>query len=218
MEIIWHGQACFQIKTGQNHKQTNIVIDPFSEKIGLKLPKLEADILLITHHHYDHDNVKAVGGQPFLIDGPGEYDVKNIDIIGIPAFHDNSQGEERGKVTMYVIKADGLRICHLSDLGQKELTPEQIEAIGEVDILMVPVGGVYTIDGNLAQKIVNQIEPRIVIPMHFKIKGLNIGLEGVEKFLKAMGQEEIMSQSKLVIKQQNLPLETKVVLLKPMQS
>jgi L-ascorbate metabolism protein UlaG (beta-lactamase superfamily) len=213
MEIVWQGQACFQILTGKN-KETTIVIDPFSEKIGLRLPKIRADILLVSHQHFDHNNTKGIEGKPFLIEGPGEYEVKGIGVWGIPAFHDDLRGKERGENTIYLIEAEEVRVCHLGDLGQKELTSEQIEKIGRVDVLMIPVGGVYTINGYDAPKIISQIEPRIVVPMHFKIKGLNIQLEGVEKFLKAMGQEDIQPQPKLVVKPQTLPFETKIILLK----
>lgn len=221
MHIIWHGQACFQNIVSQNKgEQVRIVIDPFSEEIGLRLPKLEADILLITHCHYDHNNVKAVNGHPFLIEGPGEYEIKEIYIEGIAAFHDDKNGKERGANTIYTIEAEGMRICHLGDLGQKELTPDQLERVGDVDILMIPVGGVYTIDGRGATKIISQIEPRIVIPMHYHLPKLNPPaggkLEGVDKFLREMGRKSVEPQPKLLIKKKDLPEEeTKIVVLKP---
>lgn len=175
MQIIWHGQSCFQIVVSRGKNgQAAIVIDPFSEEIGLRPPKLEADILLITHDHYDHNNVKAVSGSPFLISGPGEYEIKEVFIQGVPAFHDNSQGKERGQTTIYVIEAEELRVCHLGDIGQKELTSEQLEKIGEVDILMIPAGGIYTIDSKDALKIMSQIEPKIIIPMHYSLPKLTL--------------------------------------------
>jgi L-ascorbate metabolism protein UlaG (beta-lactamase superfamily) len=215
MDILWHGQACFEIRIPSNQaEKKTIVIDPFSPDYGLKLPPLTAEILLISHDHADHSNVKAVKGKPFLIDGPGEYEVKSVFIRGISGSHGSFQKKELGKITIYTLEIEGVRLCHLSDLGQKELSPEQIEAIGEVDILMVPVGGSYTIDGEGAQKVVNQIEPKIVIPMHYKLSKLKVKLDGVETFLKAMGQEEIEPQSVLKIKKQGLPAETKIVVLK----
>jgi L-ascorbate metabolism protein UlaG (beta-lactamase superfamily) len=215
MEIRWFGHACFLIKTKKETKEElNILIDPFSEEIGLKLPRIEADILLITHNHYDHNNPKPVKGDYFLVDGPGEYEVKNIFIKGIFSYHDDSKGEERGENTIYLIETEDIKICHLGDLGQKELTPEQIEEIGEVDILLVPVGGVYTIDGKAAQKIINQIEPRVVIPMHYSLPKLKIKLDSVQAFLKAFGQEDIEPQPKLLIRKEKLPAQTLVVLLK----
>ena len=226
MDIIWHGQACFEIRIPSNQaEKKTIVIDPFSAEIGLKLPSLTADIVLVSHDHSDHNNAKAIKGKPFIIDGPGEYEVKGVFIQGVSALHPvrnkisngasgSFQKKELGQTTIYTLEADGIRFCHLGDLNQKELIPEQLEVIGEVDILMVPVGGTYTINGEGAQKIVNQIEPKIVIPMHYKLPKLKIKLDEVEKFLKAMGQEEIEPQSSLKIKKQGLPTETKIVVLK----
>ena len=217
MHIIWKGQSCFNILTSQKKgEQISIVIDPYDDSIGLRVPTLAADILLVTHHHRDHDNVKAVRGDPFLIDGPGEYEIKNIFIQGISAFHDASQGKERGRTTIYTLETEEIRICHLGDLGQTELTSDQLDKIGGVDVLMVPVGGVYTIDGMQAAKIISQIEPKILIPMHYKIPKLNLELEGIDKFLKTMGIKSIEPQNKLLIKKKDLlGEETKVVVLEP---
>jgi len=217
MNIQWHGQSCFQIFTNQGkNNSVNIVIDPFNEDIGLRLPKMEADILLVTHQHSDHNNVKAVSKNPFLIEGPGEYEIKEVFIQGIPAFHDNVSGKERGTNTIYIIEAEGLRICHLGDFGQKELTLEQLEKIGGVDILMLPVGGIYTISAKEAPKIMAQIEPKITIPMHYKIPKLKIKLEEVDNFLKAMGIKKIEPLPKLSIKKKELSEEeARIIVLKP---
>lgn len=217
MNIVWQGQACFQITAlPKKNSQINIVIDPFSEDIGLRVPKLEADVLLISHNHTDHNNIKAVAKNPFLINGPGEYEIKNIFFQGIPAFHDNFQGRERGKVTIYTIEAEKMRLCHLGDLGQKELTVEQLEKIGNIDILMIPIGGIYTISSKEAPKIISQIEPKIVIPIHYQIPRLKIRLEGLDKFLRAMGIKSLEPQPKLIIKERDLPKEEmKIVVLKP---
>jgi len=217
MQINWHGQSCFQITSSQGkNNQIDIVIDPFSEEIGLRLPKLQADILLTTHDHYDHNNVKAVSGSPFIINGPGEYEIKNVFIEGIPSWHDDSQGKERGENTIYTIEAEELKLCHLGDLGQKELTEEQLERIGEVDILMIPVGGVFTISAKEALKVMSQIEPRITIPMHYQIPKLKVKLEGLDKFLKTLGLKSITPENKLSIKKKDLsPEEAKIIVLKP---
>ena len=188
MQIIWKGQSCFQIVTQKiKNNQTNIVIDPFSPEIGLRPPSQEADIVLVTHGHSDHNNVKLISGTPFLIEGPGEYEIKDIYIQGIASWHDDSQGKERGANTIYVIEAEDLRVCHLGDLGQKELNEEQLEKIGEIDVLMVPVGGIFTISAKEALKIMTQIEPKITVPMHYQIPKLKIKLDGVDKFLKSLG-------------------------------
>ncbi len=217
-KISWAGQSCFQISVSNGKDNTiNIVIDPFDEKIGLKAPNFEADILLVTHPHQDHDNIKAVKGSPFLIDGPGEYEIKGVFVQGINSFHDDSQGKERGANTIYIIETDNIRFCHLGDLGQKQLTDEQLEKIGSIDVLMIPVGGVYAIDSHEAAKITGQIEPKIVIPMHYELPKLNIKLDDVNKFLKAMGKKDIEPQDKLTIKASALPKdgEMEIVVLKP---
>ncbi len=217
MKIIWHGQSLFEIiaKPKQNN-EIKIIIDPFDESLGLRVPKLEANILLVSHNHHDHSNVKAVSGSPFLIEGPGEYEVKGIYIKGIPAFHDNSLGKERGKVTIFTIEAEEIKICHLSDFGQAELTEQQLEEIGEVNVLMIPVGGVYTIGSKEASRIINQIEPQIIIPMHYQIPKLKYKFEGLDKFLKVMGIKNPEHLNKLSIKKRDISEEkTKVMVLKP---
>ena len=217
MQIIWHGQSCFQIiaSRGKNN-QVSIIIDPFSEETGLRVPKLEADILLISHEHPDHNNLKAVSGSPFLIKGPGEYEIKEVYIQAIPAFHNNSQGKQKGENTIYTIEAEEMKLCHLGDLGQKELTSEQLESIGDVDILMIPVGGIYTISAKEAMKIMSQIEPKIIIPMHYQLPKLKIKLEGLDKFLKTVGVKKLEPLPKLSIKKKDiLEEEVKIIILKP---
>lgn len=225
MNIIWHGQSCFQIIASRSKNgQISIVIDPFGEDIGLRVPKLEADILLVTHKHPDHNNTKAVLGiapvsgekTPFLIDSPGEYEIKEVYIQGIPVWHDDSEGKENGEVTVYIVDCEGLRLCHLGDIGQKELTDDQLEQIGDVDILMIPVGGVLTISAKEAVKIISQIEPKITIPMHYQVPKLKIKLDGVDKFLKALGLKSVIPETKLTIKEKDLsPEEAKIIVLNP---
>lgn len=211
MDIYWYGQACFKLKG----KTATVVIDPFDPKIGLKVPKptdLEADIVLVTHQHFDHNNIAAVPNNPLVIQGPGEYESKGVIITGIGVYHDSSQGSERGKNTIYGVNIDGLNIVHVGDLGH-ELTEEQVQEIGETDILMIPVGGNYTIDAKTASKVVAALEPRIVIPMHYKIAGLSVELAGVEDFLKEMGVESPAPINKLTITKEKLPEELQVLLL-----
>jgi len=227
MQIVWYGQSFFQILTQKGkEKVVKIVIDPFDEKIGLKPPSLEADILLITHSHEDHNNVKVIKGSPsqisgkferaspFLISGPGEYEIKEVFIEGIPAFHDPVEGRERGKTTIYTVEIEEVKICHLGDLGQKELTDEQLEQIGDVDILMIPVGGIFTIGAKEAAKVISQIEPKIVIPMHYQLPKLKVKLENLDKFLKTMGIKSPETLNKLSIQEKNLPTDgMKIVVL-----
>ncbi len=192
-----------------------MAIDPFDETTGLKVSSMTADILLITHDHHDHNNKKAIKGSPFLIEGPGEYEVKEIFVQGIPSFHDETEGKQRGQNTIYVIEAEEMRFCHLGDFGQKELTEDQLEQIGDIDILMIPVGGEFTLDAKGATHVISQIEPRIVIPMHYLIPNLKVKIEGVDKFLKEIGKKSIVPQEKLLIKKKDLPQETQVVVLTP---
>jgi L-ascorbate metabolism protein UlaG (beta-lactamase superfamily) len=217
MNINWRGQSCFQITSSQNkNNQVSIVIDPYDDSIGLKAPKLQADVLLISHDHRDHNNIKAVSGDPLIINGPGEYDVKEAVINGIPGFHDNSQGSEKGTITIYTIETEEIKLCHLSDLGQKELTSEQLDKIGDIDILMIPIGGTYTINSAEAIKIMAQIEPKIIIPMHYKIPKLNIKLDGVDNFLKDLGIKNLETLPKLSIKKKDISTEeAKIIILEP---
>jgi len=222
MHITFHGQSCFEILIKQEKdSDTKLVIDPYDEKTGLRIPKLEADIILISHDHFDHNNVKGVlpakkEESPFVIDGPGEYEKKGVFINGIPGFHDNSNGKERGRITMYTIDAEEMRLLHLGDLGQKELTDEQMERIGDVDILMIPVGGTFTISSKEAVSIMSQIEPKIIIPMHYKIPKLTLEIDDLQKFLKEMGLKSLEPLPKIVIKKKDLPDdEAKIIVLNP---
>ena len=223
-KIYWAGQSCFQISVSNSRDHSaDIVIDPYDEKIGLKLPSLSADILLVTHDHYDHNNIKDVKGTPFVIQGTGEYEVKEVFIQGIPSFHDDKEGKDlpaqagRGQNTIYMIEAEGMRFCHLGDLGQKQLTDEQLEKIDSVDVLMIPVGGEgYTIDSSGAQRIISQIEPRIVIPMHYALPKNKIKLDEVSKFLKTMGKNSVTPQDKFTVKASALPKDgMEIIVLQP---
>lgn len=204
MIINWYGQSCFKIQSGQ----TTLVIDPFDKKIGLTPPKLEAKLVLVTHEHYDHNNVGAIKGSPFIIDSPGEYEVGGVRIRGVFSYHDAAENNKDGgrePNTIYTIRVEGIVLAHLGDLGQTQLTEEQLDAIGEVDILMIPVGGTHTIGAKEAVEIIGQIEPKITIPMHYNVKGLKVKLAGVDSFLKELGQKNLKTQEKLTIKQNNLP-------------
>lgn len=217
MTILWHGHACFQITAApQKNSPVKIVIDPYSEEIGLRLPKLEADIVLTTHNHYDHNNVQQVAANPFVIEGPGEYEIKGVFVQGIHSWHDEKGGTERGSNTIYTIEAEELRLCHMGDFGQKELTSEQLEKIGDVDILMIPVGGVYTVDAPGALKVMSQIEPKITIPMHYALPKLKVRLHDVEKFLKAVGVKRLEPLPKLSLKKKDVSEEeAKIIVLNP---
>lgn len=214
-KIMWAGQSCFQISVSNSKDSSaDIVIDSFDDSLGLKAPNFSADILLATKDDKEHKNVKGVKGEPFLIDGPGEYEIKTVFIQGIPSFQDE-KGEKINN-TIYIIEAEEMRFCHLGDLTQKQLTDEQLEKIGRVDVLMIPVGGDSTISSVEAQKIVGQIEPKIVIPMHYEIPKLKTKLDPVEKFLKAMGKQSVVPQDKFLAKESTMPKEgMEIVVLLP---
>lgn len=215
MDIYWLGQAGFKLKG----KSATVIIDPYDpDFVGLKLPKdLTSEVVLSSHNHKDHNNAAAVtsssGAQPLVFSEPGEYEVGGVVITGIDSFHDSSKGIERGKNTIFHMFFDNLNIVHLGDFGQENLTEEQIAKIGQTDILLIPVGSVYTINAKAASGIVSQLEPSIIIPMHYKIEGLKFELEGVENFLKEMGAENVQALPKLSISKEKLPEEPMVVVL-----
>lgn len=204
MEITYLGHSCFKFKG----KAATVVTDPF-------LSKCEADIVTVSHPHADHNQLSKVSGSPFVIDGGGEYEVKGVSVIGVASWHDDQEGAQRGPNTIYVIEIDGLRVCHLGDLGHK-LSAAQLEEIGSVDVVLVPVGGEYTIDAKLAGEVVTQLDPWIIIPMHYQQPGLDQAtfgqLAGVDPFLKEIGKE-VAPVPKLVLSRDKLPQETQLVVL-----
>ncbi len=221
MQIQWFGQSCFKLIAKNADKTTTIITDPYHSEYGLKkLPRLSADIVTISHDHKDHSNSKAVKGtenhpDPYVISGPGEYEISNVFIYGISSWHDNKQGKDKGENIIYLMNVEKINIAHLGDLGQTELTDQQLETMNNVDILLIPVDGKYTLNAEQATKIVAQVEPRIVIPMHYKIPGLKLDFDSVDKFIKQMGgkAEEL---DKLRINKKDLPQEeTKLIVLKP---
>lgn len=202
MTITWFGQSCFRIES----KEGSILIDPFSKEIGLRPPRIKDDLVLVTHGHYDHNNVEGAASETMIINGPGEYEKKGMYVRGILSYHDKSGGQERGLNTIYVIKAEDMVICHMGDFGQTTFEKNQLDDIGDIDVLMLPVGGKYTIDYKEAVEIVSQIEPKIVVPMHYKIKDLNIDIDGPEKFIKELGLTPEKTDKYKIVKK-NLPAE-----------
>ncbi|KPJ55224.1 hypothetical protein AMJ47_01850 [Parcubacteria bacterium DG_72] len=199
MNINWYGQTCFKISASKaKNGQINLIIDPPTKDSGLRGPRLEADILLLTNNQ-----VKLVAGNYFLIAGPGEYDIKEIYIQGTKA---------EQATTIYTIEAEDMKLCHLGRVNQKELTSEQIELIGEVDILFLPIGT----DSKKSVKIMSQIEPKVIIPMYYKISKSKEKLDSINSFLKVLGIKSLEKVSKLSIKAKDLPKEeVKIISLEP---
>ena len=208
MEISWLGHSCFRIRGSQ----VTVITDPYSPDMGYSLGKPKARIVTVSHQHPGHSYVQGVGGEPRLITGPGEYEIGGVLIIGLATFHDAENGSQRGKNTVYLMEIDEVSLCHLGDLGHM-LTAEQMEELDNVDILLVPVGGVSTIGASVAAELARQLEPKVVIPMHYRTEALSWELEPVEKFLKEMGGEQVTPQPKLSFNRSNLPLSTQVYLL-----
>lgn len=213
MEIKYIAHSSFVIKS----KTATVVTDPYAN-LGIKYPKTEADIVTVSHQHDDHNNVSGVDGTPLICDWPGEFEAKEVAIRGFNTFHDAENGVKRGKNIMYKIVTESISILHCGDLGH-DLTDEQIDAIGAIDILCIPIGGIYTIDPQMAVHIVKKIEPALVIPMHYANPRLDKKVFGelrsVSDFLALMGQTGVIALPKLVVKREDIATESnaKVVVL-----
>ncbi len=208
MEINWLGYSCFRIKGSQ----ATVITDPFPPSLGYTLGKQTARVVTVSHQHPGHSYLDGIEGDPKIIKGPGEYEVAGTLVIGLASYHDKEEGRQKGKNTIYVIELDEVSVCHLGDLGHV-LTSQQVEAIGNVDILMVPVGGAATINATEAAQVVRQVEPKAVLPMHYKTPGLTKELESVDRFLKEMGVKDNTPRPKLSFTKNNLPAATQVFLL-----
>jgi L-ascorbate metabolism protein UlaG (beta-lactamase superfamily) len=213
LDVSWHGLSCFRLRG----KNATVVTDPYPASVGVKLPRLEADLVTISHGHPYHSNLDAVTTKDaFIVEGPGEYEVKGITVFGIRSFHDAVEGAEAGANTIYVLEVDDVRICHLGDLGHG-LDDETVEAIGTpVDVLLVPVGGGRALTAARAAEVVRTIEPRWVVPMHYRLPGFKVELDGAETFLKEMGVTEVQPQSKLIVQYSGSGEgDTKVFVMEP---
>ncbi len=210
VEINYLGHSSFRIRG----KQKTVVTDPFDERVGKFPPDVNADIVTVSHDHADHNQTDKVHGSPFVVHGPGEYEVGGVSIIGIATFHDDKNGEERGNNNVYVIEIDELRIAHLGDLGHK-LAQDQLEEMGRIDILLVPTGGVYTIDAKTAAEVTKQVDPWVVIPMHYQApnRKLSEQLAEVGEFLKEIGKPEVVPAPKYSVSADRLPEELQVIVL-----
>lgn len=217
MDITYLGHSSFKLRG----KTGTVVTDPYDSSVGFKFPNTSADIITVSHAHADHNRVDQIiptarRPKPFIINAPGEYEMLEISVFGYPSFHDNDTGASRGSNIIMVINVDGVTTAHLGDLGH-ELSPQTIAAMGVVHVLLVPVGGVYTIDAKQAHGVIEAIEPQIVVPMHYKTAqhaAQFAGLSGVDIFLKEMGKEGIEAKEKLTVTHESLPSEMEIVVLK----
>jgi L-ascorbate metabolism protein UlaG (beta-lactamase superfamily) len=217
MEITWFGHSCFRLRD----RDATVVTDPFDKSLGYELPRVRADIVTASHNHPHHSFHAAVKGEFKVIDGPGEYEIKSVFITGIATYpsrrrrkdSSNGDGDDERNV-IFVFEFDGLTVCHLGDLANVP-TQTQVEALSNVDVLMVPVGGGTSLNAAQAAEIISLIEPYIVIPMHFKTGAISLKLNTVDKFLKEMGAPRIEPIDVLKVTKSSLPQETQVVVLNP---
>jgi len=209
MEIKFHGHACFSI----TEDGTTVVTDPFQEEIGLKMPKLLAEAVTVSHNAAAYNNVDAVEGGPNLFSWPGEYETKAIHFKMIHSFHNQKEDKEQMENNITVIHWGSIRLCHLGAQGTK-LTPEQLEQVGEVDILFVPIGGKDCLDPKKAKEVIEQIEPRVVVPMCYNTEGSKLGLEELDAFLSIMGSKPDEAMDSFKVKRSELPEDnSKLVVL-----
>jgi len=213
VKVKWLGHACFELVGGG----LTVVIDPHDgSSLGIPAPKSSADVVLITHGHFDHADGRGLVAKPgaAVIEGPGLHEAKGLKVKGVSTYHDNAGGSRRGVNTAYVFELEGVRFCHVGDLGHV-LTPSQVSEVGEVDVLFIPVGGTFTIDHSEATKVVELLRPRIVVPMHFKTPGLRLPIADVEPFLRGKPRVERLATNEFEVRKEELPSETKIVVLSP---
>lgn len=189
-----------------------MITDPFPPDLGYSPAKQPARIVTVSHGHPSHSFVESIGGEPRIIRGPGEYEIASTLIIGLATFHDKEDGRQKGKNTVYVIELDEVSVCHLGDLGHA-LSSQQVEEIGNVDVLLVPVGGGSTLSAAMAAQVVRQIEPKAVVPMHYKTPVVTREMDTVDRFIQEMGVKDATPRPKLTFTKNNLPPTTQVFLL-----
>lgn len=208
MELTWLGHSCVRLRA----KEATVVSDPCDKSTGYSIGRPSADIVTVSVHDRAHDYVEGVAGSPRLIDGPGEFEISGASIIGIATYRGKAQQPESGRNIAYVIEAEDIRIGHLGAIGHVP-TSDQIEQMSNVDVLLVPVGGGESLDAPPAAETVNLIEPRLVIPLHYKTELEKEKLDPVDRFLKEMGAKSVQAQPKVSISRSSLPGETHVIVL-----
>ncbi len=209
MEITWLGHSCFRLRTGD----LAIVTDPFPDSIGLRLGEPRALAVTVSHQHENHSYWRGIDGSPNVLQSAGEYELSGIFVTGImtPGGERDPQGKRN---TAYLIEMENLRLCHVGDISHV-LSTGQVEELMPVDILFLPVGGVCTLEIPQAIEVVQSLEPRVIIPMHYRLPGLKVELGGLDIFLRAMGLRDVQPQARLNVSTTSLPSETRVVVLEP---
>ncbi len=213
MKIKWLGHASFLISSDSGIK---IITDPYPQGSGLSYTPINmpADIVTMSHSHYDHNNISSVSGNPELITGKGSRTIKGIEFKGIATHHDQSQGKERGANTVFCFSVDEIKVCHLGDLGHR-LGQEQITEIGSIDVLLIPIGGVFTIDAKLAGTVVDDLKPKVAIPMHYKTSKCDWPLNTIDDFITGKTNVQRVNVSEVDFKAGNLPENTEIMVLQP---
>ncbi len=207
MDITWLGHACFRLRG----REVTLVTDPPDPKSGHAISKTPAEIVTISHEHAGHASLRSIGGEPVVLRSPGEYEVKECLVTGLASFHDEERGKSRGKNTVFVIRIDGVAVCHLGDLGHA-MDEAELEALGDIDVLLVPVSGPETnLTAAKAADVVHQFEPKVVVPMSFEPDGKKD--TPFRRFLSEMGVKDVQALPKLSITRANLPAELQVVVL-----
>lgn len=205
MEITWLGHSCFRVKS----KEATLITDPYYEDIPYPWGAPTANIVMVSHPHSGHSNSAGVGGNPRVVTRPGEYEISGVYAIGLGNFHDAEDGSTRGRNTSYLVHIEEMKVCHLGDLGHVP-TARQVQELSDLHVLMIPVGGVSTIDAKVAAEIIRLLNPKIVIPMHYGTEVVT-WLEPLEKFITQMGLRDVVPQPKLVVTRSSIPPETRVV-------
>lgn len=209
MRITWYGHSMFKIEASNGF---TIVTDPFDSSVGYDIPDLSADIVTVSHNHHDHNNTDAVDIKQRIINKAGNFNVNGIDIKGIKSFHDNSKGAKRGNNIIFKYSIDGFDVCHLGDLGHM-LSTDDIKDLGNVDVLMIPVGGYYTMDANTSFKVVNAINPKIILPMHYKTDRVSMPILEPHDFIKMFKNVKTFDKNYLEIQKENVKDNLNVYLL-----
>ncbi|NLG97684.1 MAG: MBL fold metallo-hydrolase [Chloroflexi bacterium] len=200
MKIKWLGHSCFLLTSANGLR---LLTDPFNEKVRFPLPEVEADVVTVSHQHFDHNNTSIVRGSPKIFSVLGQYEYRNLRLLGVPSFHDRTGGSERGRNIIFKITMDGLNIVHCGDLGHI-LHEKTIKEIGAVDVLLVPVGGYYTIDASDAALVVKQLRPKVTIPMHFKTGELDFPIDTVDRFIKEVGEAKEVDGQEIELTRDNI--------------